>query len=495
MKKLILSCMSAMLLTTSCVGSLDDDYNVDPKSPTSAIASGFIANAERTLVRTVISTNVNLNPFRFYVQYWAATDYPTESRYDLNTRSIPTGYWNALYRDCIRDLREAKTTIPNDATVPDASKANAMAVAEVLEIYAWSVLVETYGNIPYTEALDFNNSRPKYDDQKAIYTDLIARLDAAIGKFDTKQSTGLLTGTTSADLINNNSAALWLKFANAMKLRMALVIADDDNAKAKGMAEAAAKAGNLPASNAEAIDLAFNGTFPNTNPLYEDLVRSNRTDFAGTSFFIDQLKGTSGPVKVVDPRLNDYFNPATSTTLDPNTFVGGKYGSTNSKTLNSLPGSKLRAQTLPGVLMSYAQVELMLAEASARGYAVGGDVVSHYNAGVTASILEWGGTAAEATAYLAAPSVAYATATGASYKEKIGYQYWVALYNQPTEAWTQWRRLDYPKLTAPASAISAIPVRFVYPVAEQNYNGANYTQAASAIGSDVVTTKLFWDKF
>ncbi|MFD2721614.1 SusD/RagB family nutrient-binding outer membrane lipoprotein [Hymenobacter monticola] len=498
MKKLIIAGASALALTTSCVGSLDEKYNVDPKSPTTALASGFVANAERTLVRTLVSTNVNLNPFRFYVQYWAATDYPNESRYDLNTRSIPTGFWNALYRDCLRDLREAKANIPSDITIPAESKDNALAATEVLEIYTWATLVETYGNVPYTQALDFNTARPAYDDQARIYTDLIARLDVAISKFNPAANTGFFTTTASADLLNNNSTALWLKFANSLKLRMALIIADVDPAKAATMA--AATTGKVLASNADVIDLAFNGTFPNTNPLYEDLVRSARTDFAGTSFFINRLKGTAGPVTgVVDPRLNDYFNPVTSTTQPAGTFTGGTYGSGNSKSLTSLPGTKLRGQTLPGVLMSYAQVEFMLAEARERGFAVGGTPESHYNAAVTASITEpqWGGTAAEAAAYLAEPTVAYATAggPGATYKQKIGYQKWVALYNQPVEAWTEWRRLDYPVLTAPNTAISGIPVRLLYPVVEQNINGENYAQAASAIGGDKVETKLFWDKF
>jgi hypothetical protein len=488
--------MSVALLTTSCVGSLEDNYNVDPKSPTTALASGLIANAERTLARTVVSANVNLNPLRFYVQYWAATDYPTESRYDLNTRSIPGAFWSALYRDCLRDLREAKAIIPNDLSVAAASKGNATAVAEVLEIYTWATLVETFGNVPYTESLNFTNSRPVYDDQAKIYADLISRLDVVIGQFNPDANTGLLTGTASADLINNNNTALWIKFANALKLRMAMTLADVDNAKAKTMAEATV--GKLPASNADVIDLAFNGTFPNTNPLYEDLVRSDRTDFVGTSFFINQLKGTSGPATgATDPRLNDYFDAATNPTPANNLYNGGVYGSGNDKEIFSLPGAKLRAQTLPGVLISYAQVEFWLAEAAARGYAVGGTTESHYNAAVTASILEWGGTAAEATAYLAQPGVAYTTAggAGATYKQKIGYQEWVALYNQPVDAWREWRRLDYPALTAPASALSVIPLRFVYPVVEQNINGANYSQAAAAIGGDVVATKLFWDRF
>jgi Susd and RagB outer membrane lipoprotein len=69
------------------------------------------------------------------------------------------------------------------------------------------------------------------------------------------------------------------------------------------------------------------------------------------------------------------------------------------------------------------------------------------------------------------------------------------LYNRGLEAWTEWRRLDYPVLVAPVDALSEIPVRYTYPVQEQNLNVTNYTEAASAIGGDEVTTKIFWDKF
>jgi hypothetical protein len=501
MKKLLVLGVSALALTTSCVSNLSEDYNTNPKSSTSALASGLIANAERTLVRTVNSSSVNLNPLRFYVQYWAATDYPNESQYDLITRAIPTGFWNALYRDCLRDLREAKNSIPTDITVPDASKDNALAVEEILEIYTWATLVETFGDIPYSEALDFGNSQPKYERQATIYADLATRLDAAIGKLDASKPTGLgsndllFPGTTAA------STASWVKFANALKLRMALVTADVDAAKSKTMAEATV--GKLPTSNADAVDITFTGTFPNTNPLYEDLVRSGRTDFVGASTFINPLRGVAGtatgvPVTgVTDPRLDDYFSAATSTTLPAGTYAGGVVGTGNSKTTLSQPGAKLRAQTLPGVLISYAQVELMQAEAIERGFAMGGTAESHYNAGVSASIVEWGGTAAEANTYLAAPNVAYTTAPG-TYKQKIGYQYWVALYNQPTESWTQWRRLDYPQLPLASNAIyPVIPRRFLYPTVEQNLNGANYAVASAALGStgDNVATKLFWDKF
>ncbi len=496
--------IAALALTTSCVNNLGDDYNVNPKLAASASASGFIANAERTLVRTVNSSSVNLNPLRFYMQYWAATDYPTESRYDLVTRNIPLNYWNALYRDCITDLRAAKAAVPTDIAVPAANKNNTLAVAELLEIYAWANLVEVFGNVPYTQAFDATNLQPKYDDQATIYADLITRLDAVIGKFDASKDIGtgendLLFPQTSA----GSTTAQWIKFANAMKLRMALVLADVDPAKAKTMAEATV--GKLPASSADAVALAFDRTVPNTSPLYEDLVYSNRIDFVGANTFINPLKGLAGnatgvPVTgAVDPRLNDYFNQPTSPSVPAGTYAGGNVGRTNNKETLSQPGDKLRAQTLPGVLVSYAQVELMLAEAVERGFAVGGTAAAHYNAGVTASIQEWGGTTAEATTYLSLPTIAYSTAPG-TYKQKIGYQYWVALYNQPTESWTQWRRLDYPQLqlaSSPVNGITVIPRRFTYPSSESSLNGANYETAAAALGStgDNVATKLFWDKF
>ena len=108
------------------------------------------------------------------------------------------------------------------------------------------------------------------------------------------------------------------------------------------------------------------------------------------------------------------------------------------------------------------------------------------------SIIAWGGTAADATTYLANPSVTYSSAT---YKDKIGTQAWIAYYNRGLIAWTTWRRLDAPVLNPPPGMTNAdIPTRYTYPINEQTLNGANYTTAASAVGGDKITTKLFWDK-
>ena len=90
--------------------------------------------------------------------------------------------------------------------------------------------------------------------------------------------------------------------------------------------------------------------------------------------------------------------------------------------------------------------------------------------------------------------MAYATAAG-DWKQKIGTQKWIALYNRGFEGWTEWRRFDYPVLVAPPQAVTDIPIRLSYPVQEQTLNAASYNAAAAAIGGDDVRTRLFWDKF
>ena len=488
MKKSLFLCLPALLLATSCVDSLTD-YNVDPKRAAEGQAPGvtLVSSAELGLTRVVESTNVNLNPFRLFLQYWTETLYNDESNYNLKTRSIDRYFWERLYvgrgstdptvaPGVLRNLSEASSLITADQFLDPKIKANQLACIEVLSVYAWTVLVDTYGNVPYSQALDYNNPQPKYDDAAAIYTDLFARINAAIAKMDASS-----TGLGSADLVYEGDMTHWIKFANSLKLRMAITTADVDAVRAKTQAEAAVS--NVFTSNADNATFVFQRDLPNTNPLWEDLVNSGRHDFVGTSFFIDNLN------TLQDPRLGVYFKPVAKTT----TYKGGVNGDLNTASLFSNPGTALEDPTLPGVLESYSEVEFLLAEAAARGFSVGGTAAAHYEAGITASISEWGGSSADAASYLAKPSVAYATAAG-DYKQKIGTQAWIALYNQPVQAWNEWRRLDYPKLTAPVNALSPIPLRLTYPSVEQNLNSANYTAAAAAIGGDKVDSKIFWDK-
>jgi Starch-binding associating with outer membrane len=183
------------------------------------------------------------------------------------------------------------------------------------------------------------------------------------------------------------------------------------------------------------------------------------------------------------PRLDNYF------TEDANGgYSGGDPGQSSNYATFSKPDEKITAPDFPGLLLDYSEVEFFLAEAVQRGYNVGGTAAGHYANAITASIIYWGGTAGEAASYVG--SVPY---NPANWRQSIGIQKWIALYNRGWDAWIEWRRLDYPKLNPAANALSDIPLRYPYPVNEQNVNRINYEAAAAAIGGDDVTTKLWWD--
>ncbi len=474
-KKLIILFAGIAMVAASCKKNLTD-LNIDPKNPATAPSYAFFTNAQRTLMNNLTSSNVNLNIFRLIVQHWQETTYTDESNYDLGTRSINDNLWNAMYRDVLRDFQEAKNLIPTDVKDAKVQK-NQLAIADIMQVVAYYYLVTTYGNIPYTDALDINKPFPKFDDAKTIYNNLLTRLSTDIGNLDASAES---FGT--ADIIYGGDIDAWKKFANSFKLKMALTIADDDNATAKTAAEQAVAAGVFTSNNDNAI-FQYQSSPPNTNPIWVDLVQSGRKDFVAASTIVTQMEGLN------DPRIDNYF------TVDAASgYSGGTPGASSNYATFSKPDEAIIAPDFPGDLLDYSEVEFLLAEAFERGYNVGGTALAHYNNAVTASIQFWGGTSGDATTYLLQPSVNYLTATG-TYRQKIGVQKWIALYNRGWDAWLEWKRLDYPQLNPAIEAQSAIPIRFPYPVNEQNVNRANYEAAAAAIGGDEVDTKLWYDKF
>src|SRR5690606_28003307 len=176
------------------------------------------------------------------------TTYTDESNYDQITRSIPDRHWTELYRDVLKDLNEADRVIAaTDNDLTNALKPNKLAIIEVMTVFAYSNLVETYGDVPYSEALDIDNLLPAYDDAATIYKDLLTRLDAAIGSMNT--SVGSFSDTE--DMMYSGNVENWKKFANSLKLRMGIMLADtDESALAKATVESAFTSGVF-ASNAD----------------------------------------------------------------------------------------------------------------------------------------------------------------------------------------------------------------------------------------------------
>jgi hypothetical protein len=469
--------LSAFLLTLGACTKDISRFNEQKKSAANVPAATLFSNGVRNLSDALASPNVNVNVLRLTVQHWATTTYQDEPNYDFTTRNIPQTFWLRLYRDVLANLQEAKRLVPSDITLTEGVQKNQIAIADIMQVYAFSVLVNTFGDVPYTEALDPNILFPKYDDSKAIYDDLFTRLDADIAALD-PASAGF---SATSDFVYAGNVAKWVKFANSLKLKLAMTIADADAAKAKTAVEQA-NAGAFTSAADNAVVTYF-ATTPNNNPIWADLIQSKRQDFVAAEALVNTLN------TLKDPRLTIYFKAS-----DAGTYVGGRVGANNTYTLFAKPGTVLENPALPALLLSYDEIEFYRAEAIERGFAVTGTAAEHYSNAIKASILFWGGTEAQANAYLLQPEVAYATAAG-NWKQKIGTQKWIALYNRPVDAWTEVRRLDYPALTTPLAAKSGFPNRLTYPTNEQTLNNESYTAAASKIGTDKVETKIFWDKF
>ena len=462
--------------------------NVDPKNPSVVPSYSFFTYGERLLTNELTSSNVNLNIFRLVSQQWQETTYTDESNYDITTRPIPDNLWRGLYRDVLENLERSKQLIPTDVSDAAVQK-NQIAIADIMEVYSYYYVITTFGNAPYTEALDINKPFPKFDDAKTIYVDLLSRLDKDIAALNTGSA-----GFGSADVIYGGDVAKWKKFAATFKLKMGLTIADADATTAKAAVTSAMAAGVFTSNSDNAL-FAYVASPPNTNPIWVDLVQSARQDFVANS----TLMGFLNPqTPLADPRLPYYF---TVNNLKDAIYAGADPGASAAFSAFSKPSGPLLISTsigkitnpdFPGLLLDYSETEFALAEAVSRGY-IAGSVADHYNKGITASITFWGATDIAAAKYLAQPNVAFATATGATDLQKIALQKYLALYNRGWDAWTEARRLDYPVLTAPESARTAFPVRFTYPVNEQNVNSNNYNKAAAAIGGDKVTTRLFFD--
>ena len=476
MKKIVTIILPFIFLCISCTKDITD-LNQETKRAATIPPGPLFTNAVKNLSDALASASVNVNIFRHIVKYWGQAVIQQEAQYDYITREINANWWSTMYKDVLNDLKESAKIINEDQSLNPGQKANQLAMIEIMQVYTYDILVKTFGDIPYTEALDDTNLFPVYDDAQMVYNDLLNRLDEAIANLD-PAAAGF---SSSEDIIYQGNVSNWVAFANSLKLRMAMTLADVDAATAKIIFEEA-NSGAMTSTAQNAFVKYYNSP-PNNNPLYDQLVLAGRTDFIAAKDLMDKL------LELNDPRLPGFFGKN-----DQGEYAGGVVGQASNYADNSKPSARVAAPDAPNVLIDLVEVEFLRAEALARGYSISGTVEEHYNNAVTTSILYWSSTAEDALTYLNQPEVAYASAAG-DWKQKIGVQKWLGLYNRPFDAWTEMRRLDYPDLPLAQNAISGYPNRFRYPNNEQQLNKANYTEAASHIGGDETENKLFWDIF
>ena len=475
--KNIFAIFLVFLLFASCTKL--EELDVNTKDPTKVPGESLFTGAQKNFIMQMVTPNVNSNNFRLFVQQWTETTYIDESNYDITTRPIPGNWWNTMYRDVLMNFKESAKVLGADGDLPGDGAGvlkNKQAIVEIMTVYAYSVLVETFGNVPYSEALNQAIILPKYDDGLTVYKDLINRLNKAISNLD--QTEGSFGGY---DNMYYGDVAQWYSFANSLKLRMGMVLSDVDPTLAKATVEAAVP--YVIASNADNGAITFMPSQPNNNPVNENLVLSGRNDFVIANTLVDVMNDLD------DPRRELYMTTKSGT----EDYVGGIYGASNDFTKFSHVNPALTESTFEGMLFDLAETEFLLAEGAERGFNTGGTAAEHYEHAIRASIEYWGGASEDADTYLAQADVAYATAAG-TWKQKIGIQKWIGLYNSGFASWTAFRILDFPALVAPPDAESVLPLRLTYPTTEQTINGANRSAAATAIGGDAVSTKLFFDK-
>ncbi|MBD0364851.1 MAG: SusD/RagB family nutrient-binding outer membrane lipoprotein, partial [Flavisolibacter sp.] len=174
MKKLLLIILP-VLFFTACTKNISR-FNEETKRAANVPAGTLFSNGVRNLSDALASASVNTNPFRFTVKHWAMAVYQEEAQYDFFTRNIPQTWWTIMYRDVLNDLIESSRIISADATLAAGVKANQLAISDLMQVYTWDILVKTFGDVPYKEALDPKVLFPKYDDAKTIYTDLLRRV-------------------------------------------------------------------------------------------------------------------------------------------------------------------------------------------------------------------------------------------------------------------------------------------------------------------------------
>ncbi|WP_417431038.1 SusD/RagB family nutrient-binding outer membrane lipoprotein [Halpernia sp.] len=278
----------AAMTLSSCTSDLTG-LNNDPKHPTSLPSGNLFAKGQQQQFYYTYTGNVNNNNYVYFTQMWAETTYTDETNYDIVTRNQPRNTFNRMYNGVLNNYEQARKNLATEG-----ADANKLASIEIAEISAWENIVDTFGDVPYSQALQADQGQfaPAYDDAKAIYTDLFKRINAVIPT--------ITAGSGYAeDLVYGGDMTKWKKVANSIKLRLALNLADVDPATSKSAAESAIASGVMT-SIVDSYSLAFpGGTF--SNPFFDDFIASGRKDFVPTTLVVDMMNAK------MDPRRTNYF--------------------------------------------------------------------------------------------------------------------------------------------------------------------------------------------
>lgn len=422
---------------------------------------------------------------------------------DLNS------FYASIYTNAVVNLTDIISKTKNE---PD--KLVVYSMARIMRVFVMHRLTDFYGDIIYFEGgagFSAHILLPKFDPQQIIYADMLKELEESSNAL---KSTSATMKNPVQDLFYTGDIRKWVKFANSLMLRLAMRISNADASSAKTWIGKAIAGGPMTSNEDNTILLHSDGpNIASRNPfsLVFEFVETAGQKLSKT--LIDYLKKNNDPRLMVITRgigpVNGPFN------IDPTHQKGmpnGYDGSTilayeglppaaglDIDTVYSTVNTKLFERNSPSIYLTYAETELLLAEAAQKNF-ITEDAASHYNKGVTAAMKMYriygaslGINDNAITEYLA--NHPYEPANGL---RMIGEQYWTVNFTNPIEAWSNWRRSGFPELKAvnyPGSVYNdQIPRRFLYPASEAAVNADNYQKVIARQGADNWNTRIWWDK-
>lgn len=474
---------SILLLTLISCNDFEA-LNINPNEPTTVSSGVLFTSAIRTSVQTtsneafLLSNNIaqlTAKTLRAEVDFYGWNAFPT--------------VWEGLY--------ESLTDLNSLAEIAATENNNQMrGAAMVFEAWIYSELTNAYGDIPYSEAIKGGETvfTPQYDTQASIYQDLLNKLDEGIENLKG-------TGRISGDILYNGDATKWIKFANGLKLRLLMYASNKIDVSASF--RAVVEQGQLFESNADQAVLTFLSSFPNQFPT----IPLKQGDFDAVAIgksAVDLMETYK------DPRLSRYARPDNLNFEEPEftgvaNGVGGQTGSRLGLAYFDYPGhisaSELGINYANGIIMTYAEVQFLLAEATAKGW-LSSDIESHYKKGIQAS-----------HEYYQVNYSPFGWANFEDYYQNSGVQYastmdiweqkWLGLYFSGLDPYYEVRRWyaevggwdALPFLNPPIGNNSnnyELPMRFLYPGQEQSLNAENYNAANSRYSASKLINGKMW---
>lgn len=517
MKKAIYKYLLGSLFILSMVACESmETVNTDPNNPAGVPSNMLFSGAQKKMMDYIYDNWFSGRQSLVYSQYWAQRNYTEEDRYQIR-ESVNNNYFNVFYT-LIANMNEVIEMNTDPEIAPSSalygSNENQIAAAKIMKAWLFSIMTDTWGSIPYSEAgkLKEGEYYPKYDSQEVIYESLIAELTAAAEMIDESES-----AFVGGDMIYYGDASKWKKFANSLKCRLALHTSKVTGSKWKQYIAEAIASGVFD-SNDDVAAYHYSATAPDYSYFYEGYFISARNDFTITRGFVNILKGLSDNLNnkthpwegVLDPRL-----PMFTTDRDGN-YEGIPYGIKSSELTTAFRNAAPNWYANPPMqlqpdfavpLMTYAEVQFILS-----GY--NNFSLNEYKAGVEASLDYW--AAESGTRLDETVRQAYINAvTGSVNAETLALQKYIDLFMNGTEAWTEIRRTGYPTLLVQPGEISVqdakgnnllfeplsdtknmIIARVKYPTIESTVNGDNFNAAVANLedGSNNYYSPMFWDK-